>query len=577
MMRDDEQSDTNEAGSLKRLPFLPGIALPTALFGLYTFILMSTGTQGDNMLTGWGADDMLYNLREGLLLAGFLLYGVVSWKRPRIFTDKVKKSARVVLAALYACCATAMLVAPFGAPLVIAAMTMSLVVGLTGGAVYEKVALFASAGPAAKAMAPDAQAVGPTASSKPPAHPSSMSGEREPLMHDAALRTLGVVVGLGGALAVIAQYLLQLQFSLGGWFVALLAVVFCLLMCLMGAEKAGLAPCSAETLETIVCAPADVAVNGQGLRLVAVVACLFALFSFYEPVIRDAFTWIVFYQWHRLFLIAGYLVIGAAAFFGGRPAASLAVAIAALFTAFILTQTALLQVDNFTMAMFYALLGAVIAYSGISFMSLAPHTGRPALVASAGRMLECTVTIAGGIVASSLDEWPVSAVLFASLVLIALTIVLMVRGGFFAYQTSTNSQKAEEQAEGSVTLGANAMPDANTALDMKGSASDAETSSTGKEAQPAAMDEPLPDKEEQPAPNGPNVAAIAKRYGLTRRETEVLDLVLRGLTVQQMADELVVTKSTVKFHVTNILKKTNSETRQQLLEKLSVEPEPSGK
>ena len=68
-----------------------------------------------------------------------------------------------------------------------------------------------------------------------------------------------------------------------------------------------------------------------------------------------------------------------------------------------------------------------------------------------------------------------------------------------------------------------------------------------------------------------DIGSLAERYGLTRRETEVLELVFRGLTVQQMADELVVTKSTVKFHVTNILRKTNSQSRQEMIERIDAE------
>jgi len=73
-----------------------------------------------------------------------------------------------------------------------------------------------------------------------------------------------------------------------------------------------------------------------------------------------------------------------------------------------------------------------------------------------------------------------------------------------------------------------------------------------------------------PAPR--DTAAIAACYGLTRRETEVLELIFKGLTVQQMADELVVSKSTVKFHITNILRKTGSENRRQMLENLDAQP-----
>ena len=67
---------------------------------------------------------------------------------------------------------------------------------------------------------------------------------------------------------------------------------------------------------------------------------------------------------------------------------------------------------------------------------------------------------------------------------------------------------------------------------------------------------------------GNDVSTIAECYGLTTREAEVLELVFRGLTVSQMADELVISKSTVKFHITNILRKTESTTRQQMIEKL---------
>ena len=76
----------------------------------------------------------------------------------------------------------------------------------------------------------------------------------------------------------------------------------------------------------------------------------------------------------------------------------------------------------------------------------------------------------------------------------------------------------------------------------------------------------MPGEEAQMSP-----ADIAQRYGLTPREAEVLGLALRGLTVTQMAEALVVSKSTVKFHITNILKKVGAESREQMLDKLQSE------
>jgi predicted ATPase/DNA-binding SARP family transcriptional activator/DNA-binding CsgD family transcriptional regulator len=57
--------------------------------------------------------------------------------------------------------------------------------------------------------------------------------------------------------------------------------------------------------------------------------------------------------------------------------------------------------------------------------------------------------------------------------------------------------------------------------------------------------------------------------GLTRREKEVAILVARGLTNRQIASELVLSEHTVHHHVTNILKKMNVSSRQQIASRLS--------
>jgi non-specific serine/threonine protein kinase len=56
---------------------------------------------------------------------------------------------------------------------------------------------------------------------------------------------------------------------------------------------------------------------------------------------------------------------------------------------------------------------------------------------------------------------------------------------------------------------------------------------------------------------------------LTRREKEVAVLVGRGLTNRQIASELVLSEHTVHHHVTNILKKLNLSSRQQVASLLS--------
>ena len=49
--------------------------------------------------------------------------------------------------------------------------------------------------------------------------------------------------------------------------------------------------------------------------------------------------------------------------------------------------------------------------------------------------------------------------------------------------------------------------------------------------------------------------------GLSKREVEVLRLLSSGLTVKQMADELVVSEKTVDSHIQHIYTKINISTR----------------
>ncbi|MEU8825620.1 response regulator transcription factor [Streptomyces sp. NPDC048636] len=57
--------------------------------------------------------------------------------------------------------------------------------------------------------------------------------------------------------------------------------------------------------------------------------------------------------------------------------------------------------------------------------------------------------------------------------------------------------------------------------------------------------------------------AAARAAALTRRETEILRLMARGLANQQIADELTVSLETVKTHVGNVLTKLGAENRTQ--------------
>ncbi|MBQ2088124.1 MAG: helix-turn-helix transcriptional regulator, partial [Selenomonas sp.] len=59
-----------------------------------------------------------------------------------------------------------------------------------------------------------------------------------------------------------------------------------------------------------------------------------------------------------------------------------------------------------------------------------------------------------------------------------------------------------------------------------------------------------------------------RRYNLTDRETEVLQEVMQGKKIGDIAQTLVVTERTVKFHISNILKKTDCKNQRELRNKL---------
>jgi DNA-binding NarL/FixJ family response regulator len=58
-------------------------------------------------------------------------------------------------------------------------------------------------------------------------------------------------------------------------------------------------------------------------------------------------------------------------------------------------------------------------------------------------------------------------------------------------------------------------------------------------------------------------------YGLSKRETQVCGLIFEGKTVAEMAQALYLTESTVKQHITHILKKTGMPNRAELRARIS--------
>ena len=58
---------------------------------------------------------------------------------------------------------------------------------------------------------------------------------------------------------------------------------------------------------------------------------------------------------------------------------------------------------------------------------------------------------------------------------------------------------------------------------------------------------------------------LVKRYGLSSRESEIVQGVLDGLSREDIASMLEVSRATVKWHMHNIFAKTNTGNREALL------------
>lgn len=59
--------------------------------------------------------------------------------------------------------------------------------------------------------------------------------------------------------------------------------------------------------------------------------------------------------------------------------------------------------------------------------------------------------------------------------------------------------------------------------------------------------------------------SVLKSKGLTEREQQVAELVSKGLSNREVANEVQIIEKTVKFHLTNIYKKMNVKSRAQLI------------
>ncbi len=67
-----------------------------------------------------------------------------------------------------------------------------------------------------------------------------------------------------------------------------------------------------------------------------------------------------------------------------------------------------------------------------------------------------------------------------------------------------------------------------------------------------------------------NMEDLNRKYGLTKREGEVIEYIYQGLSNKDISLKLKTAEATIKRHIWNIFNKTGAENRTQLIFKLSM-------
>ena len=252
------------------------------LFALHTFLLMGTGTWSDLAMAGEDFGPTLYYAREAVLVVGFLLYALFAQRRKaHAPSPKTVDIVGVVLSVLFAACTVGLQVSVVPTVRVPAVLVVAALVGVSGGMVYEHIALAAYR-----------IGCGPT---------DDDAGLSDTWTGD-PFGLLGIVIGGGGALAVVLQYALQTGASLGqGLLAACFVICFGAIMWL--ARKLRPVVCGEQTVGDSRAGDLSSArADEKGPRitsfacLVVAATCLFSLFLFYEAAMRSAGAVASFYE-----------------------------------------------------------------------------------------------------------------------------------------------------------------------------------------------------------------------------------------------------------------------------------------
>ena len=242
---------------------------------------------------------------------------------------------------------------------------------------------------------------------------------------------MGRVMALGASAAVLLQYLLQEYWRITAGIPIALALGFCAAVYL--AERRPW-----EWL-TETCLPYEApmpektrAIAGTLARLCLNALCLYAMGTIYDRQmmllnVHSGYEDYNLYAWPRLFLIAGYLLVGFLSDAGrGKllSVATLCAALAALLNPVLFDDPAFYTVN---MCLFYLYLGASVSYYNLAFWRVAPRTGWPELWAGMGRIV--TNLFSALLTLTPVSQLSMAAAIGVAVALFGVLLVSMAAGG----------------------------------------------------------------------------------------------------------------------------------------------------
>ena len=220
-----------------------------------------------------------------------------------------------------------------------------------------------------------------------------------------------------------------------------------------------------------------------------------------------------YYSWPRLFLIAGFVLIG---FIGDVkhqkyvPIATLCMAMFAVFNPILFGE---MEDYHFNMCLYYLCLGASVAYFNLMFWNIAQRAKNPALWAGMGRAIS---GLADAVLAAAhIADLPLNLIIGIDILMFVALVLLLAAGGYLLI-----GNKAAQRSGG---------------------------------ANPAGGTDLTPQQ---------RLKLYAESCALTPRETEVLEkLMTTEDGAQEIADSLYISRRMVQRYVSSIYEKTKTKTR----------------